>query len=144
MNTLDGVWSDIYILQIINEHELGRLTKILQGELDFKNIKFLVKIRYIHKIEKKNCISIRVFGYENNKNIHSICQICCEEKHIDLLLIEEEDKRHYVLINIFNTFMYDYSLHYGKKYFCRYCLQAFSTARILKDHINGCFKINGK
>ena len=53
MNTLDGVWSDIDILQIINEHELGRLTKILQGELDFKNIKFPVKIRYIHKIEKK-------------------------------------------------------------------------------------------
>ena len=28
--------------------------------------------------------------------------------------------------------------------FCRYCLQAYSMAEILKRHINDCFKINGK
>ena len=27
---------------------------------------------------------------------------------------------------------------------CRYCLQAFSTEKILNDHIKDCFKINGK
>ena len=42
--------------------------------LDFKDIKFPVKIRDIHKIEKKNSISISVFGYENKKNIRSRCQ----------------------------------------------------------------------
>ena len=40
--------------------------------------------------------------------------------------------------------MYDHSLHRGKKHFCRYCLQAFSTEEILKHHIKDCFKINGK
>ena len=34
-----------------------------------------------------------------------------EEKHGDLLLIEEEGKRHYVFIKNFNTFMYDHTLH---------------------------------
>ena len=40
--------------------------------------------------------------------------------------------------------MYDHTIHWGRKQFCCYCLQAFSTEEILKCHINDCFKINGK
>ena len=40
--------------------------------------------------------------------------------------------------------MYDHTLYRGRKYFCRYCLQAFSTEKILKWHVKDCFKINGK
>ena len=40
--------------------------------------------------------------------------------------------------------MYNHALHRRTKHFCRYCLQAFSTEVILKRHIKGCFKINGK
>ena len=59
-------------------------------KLDFKDIKFPVKIRDIQDISKKNSISIRVFGYEN-KEKHSIyvSKKCYEEKHVDLLLIRE-------------------------------------------------------
>ena len=46
----------------------------------------------------------------------------------------EEGKRNYVLIKDFNTFMHDYTLHCGRKHFCRYCLQAFSTEKTLKCH----------
>ena len=37
----------------------------------------------------------------------------------------------------------DHTLHRGKKCY-RYWLQAFSTEKILKCHVKGCFKINGK
>ena len=47
-----------------------------------------------------------------------------KKDHVDLL-IEEKGKRHYVLFKDFNTFMYNHTLHHGKKTFCRYCLQAF-------------------
>ena len=40
--------------------------------------------------------------------------------------------------------MYGHTLYRGRKYFCRYDLQAFSTEEILKCHIKDCFKINGK
>ena len=40
--------------------------------------------------------------------------------------------------------MYDYTLYCGRKYFCHYCLQAFSTEGILKRHIKNCFKNNDK
>ena len=66
----------------------------------------------------------------------------CEDKHADLLLISEGEKN--VLIKDFNTFMYDHTLHHGRKHFCCYCLQAFRTAEKLKCHIKDCFKINGK
>ena len=40
--------------------------------------------------------------------------------------------------------MYGHTLHRGRKHFCRYCLQAFSTEEILKCHVKDCFNINGK
>ena len=37
-----------------------------------------------------------------------------------------------------------YTLHHGKKHFCCYSLQAFSTEEILKRHIKNCPKSNDK
>ena len=96
-------------------------------------------------MEKNNSIVISVFGYENKeKHPVGVSKKCCEEKHVDLLLIEKEGKRHNILIKDFNTFMYDHTLHRGRKHFFRYCLRAFSTQEILKSHIKDCFKINDK
>ena len=71
-----------------------------------------------------------------------------EETHDDLSLTEEKGKIHYDLIKDFNTLMYDHitslMLHRKRKYFYRYCLQAFSTEKDLKRHIKGSFKINGE
>ena len=87
-------------------------------KLDFKDVKFPVKIKDIPKIEKKNLIGISVFGYENKKKYSIyVSKKCCEEKYVDLLLIGEEGKGHYVLIKDFNTFMYDHTLHQGKSIF---------------------------
>ena len=78
------------------------------------------------------------------KNIQSTYQKkCCEEKHVDLLLIGEGEKK-YGLINDFSRFMNDHSLHRGKKHFCPYCVHAFITKEVVKRHIKDCFKINGK
>ena len=132
-------------------HQPLRITKTdkeFANTHDFNDIKFPVKIRDIQKIykkkKKKNSIGIKVFGYEN-KDIYPIyvSKQCCEEKLV-LLLIGEERKRHYVLIKDFNTFMYNHTLHCGRKHFYRYWLQAFSSDKILKCHIKDCVKTNGK
>ena len=49
------------------------IDEILADELDFEDIKFPVKIKDIHEIEKKY-ISNSVFGYESKKNIQLIFQ----------------------------------------------------------------------
>ena len=74
LNAWNGVSSDTYILQIIIPEELEKLQRFCK-KLDFKDIKFIVKVRDIHKTEKNNSIGISVFGYENKKNIQSVCQI---------------------------------------------------------------------
>ena len=49
----------MHILQIIiKENFYG-------DKLDFKDIKFLVKVRDFRKIERKNSIDISLFGYED-------------------------------------------------------------------------------
>ena len=63
---------------------------------------------------------------------------------MNLLLITKNEKKHYVLIKDFNTFMYNQSKHKNKKHFCMYCLQCFSSERILANHVNNCSTINGK
>ena len=65
-----------------------------------------------------NSISISVFGFENKeKHPTYVSKQCCKEKHVDLLLIGEEEKAHFVLIKEFITFMYDHTLHRGRKHF---------------------------
>ena len=113
--------------------------------LDFKDIKFPVKMGDIHKIEEKHCIGISVFGYENNEKYPIyVSKICCEKKTCWLIIDRGRNKKHYVLINDFNRFVYDHTLYCRRKHFCRYCLQAFIREEILKSHIESCFKINGK
>ena len=92
-----------YLVRYLNpvDHNPRRITKADKGfanKLDFENIKFPLKIRDIHKIEKIA---------QKNK---TVSKKCSEEKHVDLLLIGEEVKRHYVLIKDFSTFMYDHTL----------------------------------
>ena len=60
--------------------------------MDFKYIRFPVKIGDIHKTEKRNSISISVFGYEN-KEKHLIYESKNAVKK-NLLLIQEGRKRH--------------------------------------------------
>ena len=61
---------------------------------DLKDIRFPVKIRNIHKIEKKNSIDISVFGYENKEKVY-VSKKCCEEKHVHLLLIGKKETKNY-------------------------------------------------
>ena len=59
------------------DHLPARITKFDKDfikKLDFKNIKFSVKVRDIHKIGKKNSIGINAFGYENKGNFQFMYQ----------------------------------------------------------------------
>ena len=82
-----------------NPARITKADKDFVKKLDFKGIKFPIKVRNIQKIEKTNSISISVFGYENKeKHPVYVLKKCCEEKNVNLLLIGEKGKRHYFLI----------------------------------------------
>ena len=140
-------WCLVSYLNFADHHQarITRAGRDFAKRVDFKDIKFPVKTRDIHKIEKKNYIGISVFGYEDKVKypIH-VSKKFCEDKHVDLLLIDEGEKKHYISIKDFNTCMYEQTLHRGRRHFCRYYLQAFRTAEKLKCHIKDFFKINVK
>ena len=93
---------------------------------------FLVK-------KNKGKYTIYVFLVKKNKGKYTIyVSKNTFKRHVDLLLTGEKGKRHYVLIKYFSTFMYDHTLHFGRKHFCVYCLQVFSKADISKSHVTDC------
>ena len=103
----------------------NRITKQLKqtiNTVNYDGVKFPVVITQYNKIEKQNNICINVFGYEN-KQPYPI--YISKEKfggHLDILLLAEEEIRHYCLIKDFNRFMFNQTKHKENKYFCRSCL----------------------
>ena len=115
----------------------------LASNLNYDEIEFLLKEKDFKKIEVQNNISVNVFGYEDklvfpiyisNKNF---------DDSIDLLLLLEDNKSHYVYIKDFNTFMFHKTKNKNKKRFCKSCLQCFSNEKVLIKHKEDCLSING-
>ena len=114
------------------------------NKLDYSNIEFPVKVNDYNKIEKRNSININVFGYENEQKFPSCTSKEKFEDHLNLLLITNEEKQHYVLIKDFNQFMYNQTKHEHRKFFCMYCPQWFSSEYVLNKHKTECIVINGE
>ena len=62
---------------------------------------------------------------------------------MDLLLLIEDNRTHYVYIKYFNRFMFHKTKNKNKKWFCKNCLQCFSSENILISHKKDCLSING-
>ena len=113
-------------------------------KLDYSNIEFPVNVQHYNKIEKQNSININVFGYENKEPYPIYVSKEKYEDHMELLLVTKNENKHYVLINDFNKFMYNQTKHKERKHFCMYCLQCFSSERVLSNHKENCIQVNGK
>ena len=62
---------------------------------------------------------------------------------MNLLLIIDENKSHYVYIKDFDRFMFHKTKNKNKKYFCKSCLQCFSSKKLLTEHKEICLSIDG-
>ena len=126
---------------------LNRITKVYKERtktLDYSGINFPVSTKDYNKIEKKNNISINVFGV---KGVQRYPIYISKEKYediLDLLLINDDKRSHYVWIKDFNTFNFKQNKSKNKKHFCRRCIQCFSSKQILEKHIPDCIVFNGK
>ena len=61
---------------------------------------------------------------------------------MDLLLVANENKSHYVYIKNFDKFMFHKVKNKNKKYFCKSCLQCFSSKVVLTEHKEVCLNMN--
>ena len=68
----------------------------------------------------------------------------CFNDSMDLFLISNGFTSHYVYIKDFNRVMFNKTKTKNKKYFCKNCLQCFSSENVLIEHRGDCLMVNGK
>ena len=91
-----------------------------------------------------NTISVNVYGIDpkgtNSIVVDRITKITNPSCHVNLLLLEEDDNSHYVLIKDYSRLMGAQTNKHREKLFrCRYCQHGFNKESLLTNHLlNGC------
>ena len=123
---------------------IKKVNKKMINNLNYEGIKFPVSKKDNCRIERQNNICIYVFCYENGWTYPVYVSDQKYGDSMDLLLIIDENKSHYVYIKDFNRFMCNKTKNKNKKYFCKCCLQCFRSEKVSIEHGENCFIRNGK
>ena len=139
------LWCHVRHLNLVDNHctRVSREDKRIADTLDYSDVTFPVSSKDYDKIENKNGICINVFSYEGNI-IYPIYVSGKVSDCMNVLMIHEGDKSHYVYIKDFNRLMFNKTRHKNKEWFCMRCLQCFSSKNILNKHKENCLVINGE
>ena len=127
-----------------NPQRIKKTDKAFVKKLDYQGIEFPVSVKHYNKVETQNNININVFGYENKQTYPIYVSKEKFENVMNLLLISEDENKHYCLIKDFNRFMHHKTKSHQRKHFCMHCLQCFSSERVLTKHQEVCIEINGE
>ena len=147
------LWSVLRALNPVrsNGEKIDKILKYKENTLKMKGIKYPVSIKDINKFESLNSnISITVLGYDEKKNVYPlrVSPYKNRDNKINFLLIEEEGKSHYCLINNLSRLISMQVNKYKVKCFiCDNCLNPFNSEYSRNKHKeyccnNECVKIN--
>ena len=139
------------ILSSFHYEDIGKITnrtnpkyyeKYKDDIIEPKDITYPIDIfKDIPKFEKLNNFKINVFGYENNKSFVIYNSRNRSDVVIDLLLLKEENKNHFIWIKNFSRFIVPNGKCKNKLYCCRQCLNAhYNSQEHLDKHIVECMK----
>ena len=110
---------------------------LIMIELDF-----LCEKRNLARL-KKNNICINVFCYKNKLVFPINVSDQKFENSMDLLLVTDGNISLYVYIKDFYRFIIQKTKNKNKKYFCKSCLQCFSSKNVSTKHKEVCLSIHG-
>ena len=101
------LWYHVRHINPSNEHpeRIKKADKKIAEKLDYDGIEFPMQEKDFSKIEVKNNICINVFGYENELVFPIYVSDQKFEDSMDLLLLIDNDKSHYVYIKDFDRFV---------------------------------------
>ena len=139
------LWS---VLSALHEPKIDkqRLTKYTSYEstLDMTGINYPVETKHIPLFEKQNpSISINVLSFESDTKSFTIEYLSPEkgrQHHVNLLLLEDATKRHYVRVTDMSRLVAHRSKHKGSTYVCNSCLHPFRNQSTLETHIPFCLQ----
>ena len=131
--------SALHHREIKGKYERPSKYKAHLGKLNSTGIEFPVSLRDIDKFEKNNPeIKLNVFGYEKSVHILRINKTD-PQNAIDLLFINNEQNQHYCWIKNFSRLVRaQVTKHEHRSYFCKRCLNKFTTLEKLSKHIEIC------
>ena len=138
------MWCHIILINPTNslQERINKQVKKIAANLNYSDIVFPLDFNDYELIENSFEININVFGYENK-----VYPLYVSKKPyaqaLNLLLITQESKSHYVFIKDFNRLMYSSTKHKDKKHHCMPCLQSFTKEKILNQHKKQCLLIHG-
>ena len=138
------LWSVLRALNPVKDHK-ARIDDKLKSKINTVNmgdIHYPVTLKDINKFEKLNPdIAVSVYTYDESYSVGTL-RI---SKHVDrpyrikLLLISDENKTHYCLIEDFSKLVFSQAnKHKGKVYVCERCINTFTTENALKEHEKHC------
>ena len=138
------MWCHIRLINPTNslQERINKQVKKIAANLNYSDIVFPLDFNDYELIENSFEININVFGYEN-KVYTCVFQKKPYAQVLNLLLITQESKSHYVFIKDFNRLMYSSTKHKDKKHHCMPCLQSFIKEKILNQQKKQCLLING-
>ena len=100
-------WCHVRFINPINIHpeRINKKDKEIEATFNCRGIDFPIKARDYEIIEERFNINVNVFGYDNR--VFSIyTSKKSNEQELNVLLISNEEKSHYVFIKDFNKLMY--------------------------------------
>lgn len=100
MNALDGVTLDILFHRKKDPQRIKKTDKAFVDQLNYAGIEFPVDVKEYNKIEKQNNVNINVFGYEEKQPFPIYVSKEQFDNRMNLLLITENESKHYVLIKL--------------------------------------------
>ena len=103
------MWCHIRHLNLVdkNPQKITKEDKEIASKLNYEEINFPVSKKYFCKIELQNKISINFFCYEDKVVYLAYLSNQKFDDSMDLLLIPDKIKSHYVYIKDFNRFMFN-------------------------------------
>ena len=124
--------------EINNNPERISKLKRFEKDFDWSGIGFPFSVKDIKKFEFRNQISINLLAIEG-KQIY-ICRKGGNNEHIiNLMLITENNRKHYVAIKSLSRLLSSQNTkHKGKEYFCMNCLQGFNEESSKDEHLDYC------
>ena len=136
------LWSILASLHPVSRKDNpNRVVNYIQyeHELNTEGLTFPVPIHQIPKFEKMNNLSINVIGYDEELFPVYISQHQTD-RVINLLMISEDEQRHYCLIRNFSTLLGDRTKNCSQSFYCFRCFHGFTRQDLLDDHLLYCQK----
>ena len=121
------------------ERNVQRISKLRRhDDLDWNGINFPLSTHNINRFESRNQISVNVLALDGKSPY--ICRKggnC--DRVVNLMIIEDVDKRHYVAIKSLGRLLSKMnSKHNPSQHFCTNCLQRFSDLKPRDEHYAYC------